>query len=299
MNLTLIAVMVIVQIMVFQYCATLVVRLASGLPKNEGGLAPEVRARIEGLHRRVRRTEAVLGAALLAGALLTALVLPLSLGPRKLILGALSLTSTAGLLWGYLVTYRDLYRIAGELPDPGRRVADLQPRKLATYYSPWREVLPWGLVAATLGATFYFTGRPETTARLSEAKVWVHPVAQIVLNLGLLLLTVIRAQSHTCLALGRKTWTNQEEFLRLEERNRRAEVRASFWSRVGVVVLTGVMQLRVLGVAPWARTAEYAIVVLMLLFFLSHLLRLTRDRRALRGPAGTAEEPVGSKGGLL
>jgi hypothetical protein len=197
------------------------------------------------------------------------------------------------------VTYRNLDRIAGELPDPGRRVADLQPRKLANYYSPWREALPWGLVAATLGATWYFASRPESAVRLSEARVWFKPVMQIGLNLLLLLLTVIRVRSHTCLALGRKTWMNQEEFLRLEERNRRTEARASFWSRVGIVVLTGVMQLRLLGVAPWARTAEFAVVVVMLVFFLRHLRRLTQERRVLPGPAETPGGLPGTKRGLL
>jgi hypothetical protein len=91
----------------------------------------------------------------------------------------------------------------------------------------------------------------------------------------------------------------QEEFLELEERSRGAEARASFWSRVGIVVLTGVMQLRVLGVAPWSRVAELGIVVVMMLFFVRHLQRLARERRALGEPPRGATEPGGSERGVI
>jgi hypothetical protein len=299
MTITMFLIFVLVQIAAFQYGATYVVRLASGLPRDEGNLVPEVRSRVGALHRRVCRGEMLLGGALLAGALLVALVLPLSHGSRKLLMAVVSLTSTAGLIWGYLTTYRALYRIAAELPDPGRRVAGLEPRRLSNYYSPWREILPWGLVALTAGLTVYFARRPDAAVRLSEARAWFRPATQVVLNLALLVLTQVRVRSHTCLALGRKTWMDQKEFLELEEQNRRTEARASYWSRVGIVVLTGVMQARVLGIAPWGPAAEFGIVVVMMLFFARHLQRLARSRRALEEPAGRLPGPAGSNRGTV
>ena len=293
MSITFFLVFVIIQIAAFQYGATLVVRLAAGLPRDDANLAPEARPKVITLHRRVRRVEIWLGGVLLAGAVLVALVLPLPHVPRKLLLAAISLASTGGLIWGYLETYRQLIRIAGELPDPGRRVAGLEPRRLSKYYPLWWEILPWGLVLATAGMTVLFAGRSGSAHALSDAELWIRWSIQAVLNLLLLLLTVMRVQSHTCLTLGRKTWTDQAEFLELEERNRRAEARASFWARIGIVVLTGVMQLRVLEVATWARPAEHVIVVVMMVFFVRHLQRQARSRRAVESPRGAPPAPAG------
>jgi predicted nucleic acid-binding Zn ribbon protein len=295
MNLTLLIIMVLVQIVAFQYGATQIVRTAANLPTDDKAVAGEVRERILRLHHQVRRSEFLLGGILLVALILVVVVLPMSYHPRKIALAVISLTSTAGLLIGYMATYRDLFDLANRLPDPSRRVAGLSPRKLGAYYPLWREVLPWGVIAATLASTVVFANRSGASVGLGELKAWGTPILQIALNVGLLMLARARVRSHYCLPLGRKIWADQEEFLQLEDRIRRIETRAALWSRVWIMILCGVVQLRVLDAVPWARSGVHVVSAGLLVHFLLHVTRMARYRRTLQA---MPESVVGSKGGL-
>jgi protein-S-isoprenylcysteine O-methyltransferase Ste14 len=297
MNPSLLFTMVILQIAAFQYGATLLVRTGLELPGGRTENHPDLRERLARMRRTAGRAQAILGATLAAAALIVAFALPLDTGPRKIALGVISLCSTFGLVAGYAFAYRTILRFAEELPPAAVRSEGLLPRTLTGYYSPAWEILPWGLGAATLAATVLLAGRTGAEAGLSDATTWIVPGAQIVLNVLLFLLTLIRVRTPLCPSpLDRKTTDDPEGLVIAEERIRRLEVRDSLRSRVGLILLLAVMQLDRLKVIGWGKTAQWAIVVALLALFVAHLLRLSRGRRGLASPAPVGSTPENGSG---
>ncbi|MBD3161435.1 MAG: hypothetical protein GF346_04415 [Candidatus Eisenbacteria bacterium] len=284
-------VVVLVQVVLFQFVS---VRLARALPDQIVGvdrLADEDRSRIRVFRASAGRGRFLLGGVLAVVLVLAALVLPLDYGTRKVAIAAVSIVSSLALGIGMILDRRRFARITEQLPAPEHRFASLRPRRLTDYVPAPAELLPVAIIGVTILWTFrtmeeiVVPGTGETVS-LASVKTWVLPAVQVLLYGFLTFLAASRSALSGSFASAARAYTDRPaEALERDERQRGREIRYFFWSKSGVVLLLGFLQIRRIALlkgsdtAPELGTAIWILVLILFALFLSYLLRIPGARR--------------------
>ena len=148
MNTTILALVVVGQIVVFQFLSvpfvtSLFTAHLTHPPEHPSGAAADHLG-------KARRHRFALGALLLFAVLIGFIGLPNNPGSRKLLLAVVSLVSSGAFAGASWIDRRALRTIRDALPDAGVRLASLRPRSLSQWYGRSWEIAPVVLVLATL-----------------------------------------------------------------------------------------------------------------------------------------------------
>jgi len=288
MNSILIVLTVLVQVLVFQFLAVAFTR--SVFVVRLGSPPEPVAAKVAGYLQKAARSRYLLGAILLALAIVIRWVLPLSVGMAKLSLAVVSLVSAFAFV-AAVVRDRNFARAAqDELPEAGIRRASLAARPSRYWYSPYWELVPICLVGITCVYVYWLTLQLTTL----PAMIWVWLGVQVVFAFGALWYAArwgMRVPNVSRrLAMLRK---HPELALKLGERLAANEARYFMPAKVLVTLLLGLKVLRegmeAMGSAGVETVAllKWLLVGLLILTYVLFILQLGRiTKGAMREAEG-------------
>jgi len=169
MNSMILSLLIAAQVVVFQFVAVVFTKsvFAVGL----GEPPEELARRMSEYQRRVSRQRYALGGVLLVLAVAVQWIVPSGDGAAKLMLTALSLTSTAAFVAAVVQDRKTMRRAHAELPDGGTRRASLTPRKPGYWYNPYWELVPIAMVSVTCAYVYSLTLQLEAVP--SMAWLWL------------------------------------------------------------------------------------------------------------------------------
>ena len=304
MRVHLLYVIVTFQILVFQVIA---VRFIRAIPEHFVGkenLPEDVAGAVRELKRRLTSTNYGIGTALWLVVTVGIYVLPFTnFAADRLIAAAVSVFSSAVLLWAYLGAVGEGRAIAELIPDTGRRVASLERRTLSRYYNPAWDLLPFAILAATAAFTFWAvpqlyapypihydsSGIPDRWGE-GAGRFMSILVIQAIIAFGLLLLTFRLVRAGGCLSPRAPVVSaSPSRAERLSEGARRRELRYFMAAKILVALQFGLIlfvRLRMaLGNIPsaWIAAAPWVTTALLLVVFGAYAVQAARAGRDAEG----------------
>lgn len=286
MNSLVLAFVVIGQIAVFQFAAVTFVRsvFAAILGDPPDPLAREISTYL----RSASRYRFVLGGVLLLFTLASAIGLPPESVVRKLLLAAVSLTSSGAFAYASVTDRRTVRMFREALPDFGVRRASLRPRASAHWYGVAWEVLPVVILAATLVATI--TLAPQLGHIPTE--MYVLQILQVAVVIGTLLYTFRHSMAVPNVSSRLAMLRDRPELaLDFGERLAAREMRYFMAAKIGVALLLGVSVVKAgldeLGhaAAPLLGTANWVIIGLLLASFATFVFQVGALTRRMQHQA--------------
>jgi len=291
MNPHIIFVVIVAQVVVFQFLATRWIRAMLSFRLGLSDLPPQAARSLADHNRRAAHVWPILGGLLLLAAVGLALLPGLPYAQRKIGLALVSLASSAGLVVQMLIERGALRAIAAQVPPPAVRSASLAPRRLEQYYSPSLETLPTLVLCVTVAFTILAMRRllpglpPGFEAVRDAAELWFAPLAQLVFVIGGML--AARGLLHGGALLSqhsRASLGDPAAALRIEDALRRVKLRGLLAVRIAIVVMFGLMQVRrvcaPLDSGGWLAGAVWGLVAVMLGLFAGLMLRAAALRKS-------------------
>ncbi len=147
---------VTVQILVFQFLSLRFLKVIPDYVLGDSGRPAEVEEAVASYRRGLGAWNYPIGLGLWVAMTLCAYVLPFTEGlPGLAAITATSLLSSGVFAWTYFRAKGAVEDMAEMLPDTGTRVASLRPRSLGRYYNVAWELVPFALLAVTVGLTLW------------------------------------------------------------------------------------------------------------------------------------------------
>jgi hypothetical protein len=303
MNMLTILVVVLVQIAVFQFASVFLARGAPALLVGDRDLPAELARRMDRFRRSSGRSRMALGGLLAAAALLAGLIRPAGPGEGKLILAAISLVSTAGMIGGYLRDRRAIRSMQDLKLDSGLRLASLEPRTIRRYYHPAWEALPVVVLVASAAFTVWAVSREGVVANGDSAGL--HMIAILALQgflvVGLLVFTSNSVLASASLAARLPVFRESPEAaIALDNALRETELRYFLAAKVGVVLLLALRLGEIAAEAlhnpsrAWLEAGGWALVTALLVLFGFYVHRVVKLSRKVVNAAGADRQPAGS-----
>jgi len=292
------------QILIFQFIA---VRFIRAIPDHFVGtenLPAGAAAAVKRLKRSLTSRNYGIGAALWAVMAVGIYVLPFThFAADRLIAAAVSVFSSAVLVWAYLEAVSEGRAIADMIADTGRRVASLERRTLGKYYNTAWELVPFAILAGTTAFAFWAlpqlyapypihydsSGIPDRWGE-GAGRFLSILVIQAVIAVGLLLLTFRLVRARGCLSpraplvSASPSWAEQ-----LSETARKRELRYFMVAKILVALQFGLIlfvKLRIaLGNIPssWVAAAPWATTAVLLVVFAAYAFQAARVRKEEEG----------------
>lgn len=270
---------VFIQVLVFQIALVRLSRSIPGILIGSEALPEAIAKEIARYDRHLGRNRMILGAGLIVLAVLAAFVLPISPGARKLTLAAISITSSAAMIIGYLQDRSKVMRIERSLPQAERLIASLEPRSLRTFYHPaWEAVPPLFLLLSA--AVTIRAGTPGIAP-------WIFLALQAAFVLYMSIVTLHGVNRHSCLTPRTKSFHGSpEQALALERRMRRVEVRHSLISKIVISILFTTIQMRRFSGASeqtrgWLLIIELGMIFAVMAWFVRYVMVIAKLRKEL------------------
>lgn len=235
MNISVLVFVVIAQIIVFQFVAVAFTRslftaVLGPMPDWPAG-EPAAYLRSSG------RRRFVFGSVLLAMAVAGLVGLQANMEARKVLLAVLSLISAGAFVYAFLRDRRALRMMRDAFPDAGVRYASLRPRTISQWYHPIWELIPIGILVATVVLTAYLGRR----GGLIQTRIWVLQALQAAIVIGALVFTyrqgIAVPQVSRRFAMLRD---RPKEALEFGERLAAREMQYFMSAKIGVALLLGV-----------------------------------------------------------
>jgi hypothetical protein len=272
-------IVVILQVLAFQFLALEWTRVLPDYLIGRGGLPEDVAAAVRRFKRSVGRARRPLGAALLVTAALATFAVG-DPGLRKLVLAGVSLVSAGVFFGGYLRDRSIVAALASGVPTPSVRFASIEPRTLGRHYPTAWEAVPVVIVSGTIALT--------VIAMMHGAGL--HLVWLTLLEAGVaasgLVASAWYVRSNPPLAQRVKARLGDPTTaLEIDSRLRTLELRGFLAVKVGILLLLAVehgrLTLVALGREPLTLLdrATWFIVVSLLLVFGHYIIAVTRVSR--------------------
>jgi hypothetical protein len=176
------------------------------------------------------------------------------------------------------------------LPDAGVKRASLRPRTISQWYHPIWELVPIGILVATMALTAYWGHR----SGLIQTRIWAFQALQVAIVVGGLVFTHWRGvavpQVSTLLPMLRD---HHEEALEFGEKLAAREMQYFMSAKIGVALLLGVSTVGVAleTLAPTAAhvldVTEWFLIGLLLGLFIAFVWQvviLTRRAQSCTNP---------------
>ncbi len=275
MNAPVLALIILGQIVVFQFLSVAFVRslFAAHLthpPEPPSGAAADHLG-------KARRHRFALGTILLIPVLIAFFGLPNDPGLRKLILAAVSLVSSVAFAGASLIDRRALRTLRDALPDASVRRASLQPRSLSQWYGRSWEIVPLALVLLTLAVAITLVHRLGHI----PTEMWVLQILQAAFVLGALVYTVRQGATVPNVSLRLAMLRDRPEVaLEFGEHLAAREAQYFMAAKIGVALLLGIntleVALKALGhpAAAVADAVSWVVVGVLVLMFGGFLLQI-------------------------
>lgn len=280
MNSSVLALVVIGQIAVFQFAAVAFTRslFAALLGYPSDPLAGESATYL----RKASRYRFILGGVLLVFALASLIGLPADATTRKLLLAVVSLTSSGAFAYASVKDRRAVRSMRKALPESGVRRASLQPRAVSHWYGTAWEILPIAILLATVVLTITLGRR----LGYITTKMWVLQILQAAFVIGALVYTIRHGIAVPNVSSRLPMLRDRPELaLEFGERLAAREMQYFMVAKIGVTLLLGVGTVHVglealeHSAAPLLNAAKWAIIGLLLALFTAfvlHIVALTR-----------------------
>lgn len=284
MNLSVLASIVIIQIVTFQLVS---VGFTRSLFAAILGDPPEPLSRQAAAYlRKATHFRYALGGLLGLVALASLFLVPLDERARKVVVAGASVISGAAFA---VASARDrcvVRRLRAALPDAGVKRASLEPRSVRQWYSPVWEGLPFAIVIATIALALWLSNKLGHI----PTEMWVLPVVQGMFAVGALLYTHRHGAAVPNVSARLAMFRNHPEAaLRFGERLAAREMLYFMFAKIGVTLLLGVTTLRV-GLNALEHQAahlvgllSWTIVGLLLVMFAVYVLELVRLTKSAQG----------------
>jgi hypothetical protein len=280
MNLSILALLIMAQVFVFQFAAVAFVRsvfsAVLGNPPEPLASKSALYLGKAGLHR------VVLGGVLLLCALATLVGFPGDPTLRKILLAVVSVTSSGAFAWATVNDRRALRSMRDALPDAGVRRASLEPRAVSHWHGLVWDILPIVILLATVVLTIILGRRLGYVT----THMWVMQILQAVFVIGAVAYTFRRGVAIPNVSSRIAMLRDRPELaLTFGKRLAAQEMQYFAIAKIGVALLLGISvaeagleplnspALSVLGVASWVIVG--ALLVLYAIF-VSQIMILTR-----------------------
>lgn len=288
MSTMIIVMTVLAQVLVFQFLS---VAFTKSVARVQLGDLPEPLAgRLHSYLKRASRFRYMLGAGLLLAAVVIRWLLPLAIGPTKLLLAVVSVGSSAAFVAAVVRDRRTMRAVYDELPEAGVRRASLTPRPAGYWYNPNWELVPICTVAVTLAYVYWLT--LELTS--VPALVWVWLGAQAVFAFGALWYAARRGMRVPNVSRRLASFRNQPE-LALQFGERLASLEAGYFmvAKILIAFLLGLMVVQA-GIdstgSAGGGTVDLLKWLLVGLLVLAYLLFVWRLGRIAKGALTEVEQ---------